>query len=365
MAKSAKKISTGLRLFEAKPVITEPPNSWLQITGLMKFLLFSQEEKGYWLPIQGDPIRRENDEYDKVYYTFQAVSALLDLGLPTGASPVRKAFFYIDSLPGVSINYRPFYYLMLPLGRFSETKLIEFLRILQRYQINETTPHIDPRYIGSFVLPQGWINEAQKETSHWQGQIHPGGAYFHGIHLGYLLTQINRAQYPKAHQIAQDLLEKVNHFLVKALNEHNGRIPYSDGSDSPDLTLWLYWLCENFDIPLPENYNENLEWAIKGKADKFMARCFVGMNLVRLHEKNKLPATLNKNLDQHLLDLQSYLDSKYFELRTNPRDAAIAIRAYLRIGEYFNDNFRYRLFSYLLQFFSEGYLLPEDFKDWT
>jgi len=365
MAKTEKKISAGLRMFEDKPVIVDPPNSWLQITGLMKFLLFSQEEKGYWLPIQGDPIRRENDEYDRVYYTFQAVSALLDLGLPTNTSPIRKAFYYIDKLPSVSINYRPFYYLMLPLGLFSESKLIEFLRILQRYQISEGNTHTDQKYIGSFILPQGWINEAQKETTHWQGQIHPGGAYFHAIHLGYLLTQINRAQYPGAYQLAQDLLDKVILFLTKALDENNGRIPYADGTDSPDLTLWLYWLSDNFRIPLPENYSENIEWAINEKGSKFMARCFVGMNLVRLHEKNKLPSKFIKIAENHLLDLQSYLDSKYFELRENPRDAAIAVRAYLRIGEYFNDSFRYRLFSYLLQFFAEGYFLPEDFKDWT
>lgn len=357
--------STGIKYFEGEPIVTEPPLSISQVAGLVSFLLFSQEENGYWLPLPGDPTRREFDNYDRVYYTYHVLSALLDIGFPTDSMPILKGLSYFDSLPGVSINYRPFYYLYLFLGKLSETQLLEFLRILQKYQINHNHKDALMNFVGSFLLPQGWIDESSIDYLHWQGPLHMGGAYFHAIHLGYFLGQISKAEYPFAYKIARDILKGVREFLIKTLSEHSGKIIYADGSDSPDLTLWVYLVADTIGIHLPQNHVENIEWAATLPVRKFMQRCLTTMNLARIRSRIQLPPKVLSGIENNLFEMRQYLDKEYNQIKKNPRDAAIALRTYKQIGIFFDNKFHHRLFSYLVKYFSEGFLLPEDIKDWT
>jgi hypothetical protein len=344
-------ISEGLKHFEGAPIVVEPPATGNQIADLVSFILFCQEPGGYWLPLPGDPERREFDNYDRIYYTFHAVSALIDVGFSVDTLPIKKAIEFFDSFPGVSINYRPFYYLYLPLGKMTDAKLCEFIRVLRRYQL--TDEDFDGRFTGGFILPQSWVDESGDTVSYWHETAHVGGAYFHACHLGYFLSQISRTEYPNAFNLAQGVLDGVIAFLKRTLQE-SGRLPYSDGKDSPDLTLWIYWLADYLGIPLPENHLDNIEWAAHAHVQRFMLRCFVTMNLVRLSSKIQMPPKLNVSIEENILNMYHYLIEHNDDIiKRNPRDASIAIRTHLQIGTYLDRNFRYRLFSHLLKYFLE------------
>jgi hypothetical protein len=340
---------SGFKLFEDNLVVVSEPQFCNNICDLASLLLFWQEKPGYWLPLPGDPIRRESNQYDQIYYTYHATSALLDLGFPLNFKPLQAAFRFFDSFPGVSINYRPFYYLYIPLGLLSEEKIIQFLRILKKFQ---TKKEQREEFAGSFLLPQGWLDESKPET-YWKDFLHPGGHYFHACHLGFLVSQISEKDFPAAINLKRQILDDVRDFLHRAVLKFGGRLPYSDGTFSPDLTLWLYLLADPINLALPPNWIENLEWATQAKPNSLLFRCLTTMNFLRLAKKHSFAAKIQNLIDDYVSGTIHELENLWESIIRNPRDASIALRTYLRIGNYYDDGFRHRIFSYLLKHFLE------------
>ena len=51
--------TSGMDFYEESMIVRESPASIAQAAGLINNILFTQEEGGNWLPLPGDPTRRE------------------------------------------------------------------------------------------------------------------------------------------------------------------------------------------------------------------------------------------------------------------------------------------------------------------
>ena len=347
---------------ESTFALREVPHA-AQICGLAQSILAQQEPTRFWLPPEGDPTRRPDDKYDQVYYTYHALAALLDVGLPIGSLPIRSSLqAFAEAFPGVSLNYRPMYYLLVPLEMLEGHEVAMFVELLRRRQIGHGSP-----FAGSFLFPQGWLDDDGPEAVHWQPNYHVGGVYFHALHLGFLLSEIIRLRYEPAAAAAAEVLEGVRGMLNRTLSESGGYIPYASGSMSPDLTTWAVLLRARLRLVFPSDTDHVVIGSMtKFKAETQVARRMLLMNVARLLGSEAQLGPEARNAAQaHIQAATSALDQDYYVDRHNPRNASIALRTHLAIGDALETDYRLRLRATLIQYFSEGMLLPEDVEDWT
>lgn len=302
-----------------------------QITDVIEFLLdclnnLFNKSGNYWT-YSSDRI------FDRVYATTSSLTFLFQLGMTDNDLIVKNALEFLDQFSQITLENRASIFFKIAFHRIEESKIIEFLKMLQTYQYTEKS---SPMY-GSFLLPQGDDIISNRNTNNWQQQrYHNDGATFHACHIADNLLHI-QSNYIDARREAKLILDGIRNYLFNSFKNHSGFLLNYQFQPS-NMTLFGYALSKPLHIALPKNWLDCVNYCVKklNEESNMMTRCLGVMNLYYLCRMNNT-VELREMSYEHVSKELEFLWTQRDLFSSNARDVSILGRCFL---------YGYRLLNY-------------------
>lgn len=216
----------------------------------------------------------DSNMFDKIYTNTNVMYFLIQFGFNLSHSKCQNVLSFLDQQTEISVDNRAKFYFDIQTGRIKNSIAIQFLDLLSKHQNKD-----DSQFSGGFIpFRQGAV---ENDDSPNRIPTHYGGMTFHACLIADVLLHLKTDNHLLKDK-AINILKGIQLFLSRMSNDNRGYLIDGNFNKSPQFTTWFYAISFGLGIPLPLNWQSNLQDIISIKESSMFKLSLTVMNIALL-----------------------------------------------------------------------------------